>query len=131
MALSAAERRRAPGGGLLHGRAVELSKNSGMSPAVRTAPGSTRVRRAARAQAQPESGEQIHRRANSSGSGIFAGLVLTRERNWLRSPWFWAGGAIAFLIFLPNLVWNIQHQFPFLELQANIRRDGRDVALSP
>jgi hypothetical protein len=29
--------------------------------------------------------------------------------------------SIAFLIFLPNLLWNIQIHFPFLELQANIR----------
>jgi hypothetical protein len=64
------------------------------------------------------------------GFGLVAGLVLTRERRWLRSPWFWAGGAIAFLIFLPNLLWNIQHHFPFLEEQANIRRSGRDVSLS-
>jgi hypothetical protein len=65
------------------------------------------------------------------GFGIVAGLALTPERKWLRSPWFWAGGAIALLIFLPNLLWNIQNHFPFLELQANIRRNGRDVALSP
>jgi 4-amino-4-deoxy-L-arabinose transferase-like glycosyltransferase len=65
------------------------------------------------------------------GFGIVAGLALTRERRWLRSRWFWAGGAIAFLIFLPNLLWNIQNHFPFLELQANIRRSGRDVGLSP
>jgi hypothetical protein len=32
---------------------------------------------------------------------------------------------------LPNLIWNIQHHFPFLEEQANIRRSGRDVALGP
>ena len=38
---------------------------------------------------------------------------------------------MAFLIFLPNLLWNIHHHFPFLELQANIRRSGRDVSLSP
>jgi 4-amino-4-deoxy-L-arabinose transferase-like glycosyltransferase len=37
------------------------------------------------------------------GFGIVVGLALTRERRWLRSPWFWAGGATAFLIFLPNL----------------------------
>ena len=39
-------------------------------------------------------------------------------------------GALAFLLFLPNLLWNIQHHFPFLELQENIRRDGRNVSLS-
>lgn len=65
------------------------------------------------------------------GFGIVAGLVLTPERKWLRSPWLWAGGAIALVIFMPNLVWNIHNHFPFLELQANIRRSGRDVALSP
>lgn len=65
------------------------------------------------------------------GFGVALGLVLTRERRWLRSPWLWAGGAIAFLLFLPNLWWNVQHHFPFLELQANIRRNGRDVALPP
>ena len=65
------------------------------------------------------------------GFGIAAGLVFTRERRWLRSPWLWAGGGIAFLLFLPNLWWNIQHHFPFLELQRNIRRSGRDVPLSP
>ena len=65
------------------------------------------------------------------GFGVVAGLALTRERQWLRSPWFWAGGAIALLVFLPNMLWNVQNHFPFLELQANIRRSGRDVALSP
>jgi len=34
-------------------------------------------------------------------------------------------------VFPPNLIWNIQHHFPFLELQANIRRSGRNVDLSP
>lgn len=65
------------------------------------------------------------------GFGLVAGLVLTGERKWLRSPWLWAGGVIAVLIFLPNLLWNFQNHFPFLELQANIRRSLRDVALSP
>jgi 4-amino-4-deoxy-L-arabinose transferase-like glycosyltransferase len=65
------------------------------------------------------------------GFGIVAGLALTLERKWLRSSWLWSGGAIAFLIFLPNLLWNVQNHFPFLELQANIRQSGRDVALSP
>jgi len=65
------------------------------------------------------------------GFGIVAGLLLTKERRLLRSPWFWTAGLVAFLIFLPNLLWNVQHHFPFLELQQNIRRSGRDVALSP
>jgi 4-amino-4-deoxy-L-arabinose transferase-like glycosyltransferase len=65
------------------------------------------------------------------GFAVMAGLLLTRERRCFRSPWIWLGAAIALLLFLPNLIWNIQHHFPFLELQANIRADGRNVALSP
>ncbi len=63
------------------------------------------------------------------GAGIVVGLLLTPERRSLARPWIWIGGAIAFLIFLPNLLWNIQHHFPFLEIQANVRRSGRDVPL--
>jgi MFS family permease len=65
------------------------------------------------------------------GAGVFVGLLLTPQRNVFRSPWIWIGGAIALVIFLPNLLWNIQHHFPFIELQMNIRRSGRDVGLSP
>jgi 4-amino-4-deoxy-L-arabinose transferase-like glycosyltransferase len=64
------------------------------------------------------------------GFGLITGLLATPERKHLRSSWFWIGGAIAFAIFLPNLLWNIQHHFPFLELQENIRRDARNVSLS-
>ncbi|HEV3333843.1 MAG TPA: glycosyltransferase family 39 protein [Bryobacteraceae bacterium] len=65
------------------------------------------------------------------GAGLIVGLVLSPQRRALASPWIWIGGLIAFLLFLPNLLWNIQHHFPFLELQANIRRSGRDVPLGP
>ena len=65
------------------------------------------------------------------GAGIVLGLLLTPQRRQLVSPWLWIAGAIAFVIFLPNLLWNIQRHFPFLELQANIRRSGRDVPLTP
>jgi len=65
------------------------------------------------------------------GFGLVVGLVLSRQRRCFRSPWIWLGALIAVLIFLPNLVWNIQYHFPFLELQANIKRDGRNVVLGP
>jgi hypothetical protein len=56
---------------------------------------------------------------------------VTPRRRLLASTWVWIAGAIVFLMFLPNLLWNIQHHFPFLELQANIRHSGRDVPLTP
>ena len=65
------------------------------------------------------------------GCGIVAGLIATPERRRLRSPWLWLAGLLAFLLFLPNLLWNVQHHFPFLELQANIQRAHRNVDLPP
>jgi hypothetical protein len=64
------------------------------------------------------------------GAGVVAGLLLTEHRRMFLRPWIWLGGLIAFLIFLPNLMWNIDHHFPFLELMANIRRNGRNTPLS-
>jgi hypothetical protein len=63
------------------------------------------------------------------GAGMVLGMVLTSERRRLASRWLWVGGALAFLIFLPNLVWNIHRQFPFLVAHAAIQRSGRDVPL--
>ena len=65
------------------------------------------------------------------GFAILAGLMLTPERRLLRTPWFLAGGLLAGVVFLPNLLWNIEHGFPFLELQENIRQSGRNVSMRP
>jgi len=62
---------------------------------------------------------------------IVIGLLLTKHRRTLLNRWFWLGGLLAFLVFLPNLIWNIQNHWPFLELMHNIRATGRDVQLSP
>lgn len=64
------------------------------------------------------------------GVAITAGLLLTPQRQFFRTPWIWLAGLVAFLIFLPNLIWNFQHHFPFLKLQANIRRSGRNAHLT-
>lgn len=65
------------------------------------------------------------------GLGVVIGLLLTEERRFFTNKWIWLGGLAAFLIFLPNLIWNVQNHWPFLELIHNIKADGRDVALSP
>ena len=64
------------------------------------------------------------------GFAIVVGLLLTKQRSMLLNKWFWIGGAAAFLIFLPNLVWNMHNDWPFLQLIQNIRASGRDVRLS-
>src|SRR5262249_50715931 len=50
------------------------------------------------------------------GCGIVLGLVLTAQRRQIATREFWLGGAIAALIFLPNLIWNWQNDWPFLQL---------------
>ena len=62
-------------------------------------------------------------------ASIVAGLLLTPQRRVFLSKWIWLGGAAGFLIFLPNLLWNIHYQWPFLQLMQNIRAAGRDVVL--
>jgi hypothetical protein len=63
------------------------------------------------------------------GAGIVLGFLLTPQRRVFLNPWIWLGGVAAFLVFLPDLVWNIHHHWPFLELIHNIRVEGRDVVL--
>ncbi len=44
-------------------------------------------------------------------AGIVGGAVLTGARKYLASRWFWIGIGIAFVICVPNLVWQAQHDF--------------------
>lgn len=62
---------------------------------------------------------------------LIAGLLLTPQRRLLFTPWLLAGAAVALLVFLPNLIWNVEHHWPFLELMRNIRESGKDMILGP
>jgi hypothetical protein len=64
-------------------------------------------------------------------SGLFVGILLTPLRQSLSHRWFWIGSAVAAGVALPNFFWQWRHQFPFLQLMANVRRSGRDVSLPP
>jgi Dolichyl-phosphate-mannose-protein mannosyltransferase len=59
-------------------------------------------------------------------TGLVGGVVLTRARRYLASVWLYAGVGVALLIFLPNLVWQAQHQFMSLEFLRHIH--ARDVS---
>ncbi len=63
------------------------------------------------------------------GFGIVVGLLLTEQRRVFLNKWIWLGGLAAFLVFLPNLLWNVHYHWPFLELMRNIKAEGRDVVL--
>ena len=59
--------------------------------------------------------------------GLAAGVLLTGKWRWLKSPWLWAGAGIAFLIFLPNLIWLVQNKFIHLEFLVSIHE--RDIRI--
>jgi len=46
------------------------------------------------------------------GLGVVTWLLIDPAgRHWFRSPWLWAGGLVACLVFLPVLMWNEQHDW--------------------
>jgi 4-amino-4-deoxy-L-arabinose transferase-like glycosyltransferase len=51
--------------------------------------------------------------------GVVAGLLLAGQWRRMTTRDFWLGGAIAFAIFLPNLIWQVAHGFPTLEFMRN------------
>ena len=65
------------------------------------------------------------------GLGIVVGLLLTDQRRVFFNKWIWLGGLAAFLIFLPNLLWNLHYDWPFVQLIRAIRAEGRDIVLGP
>ncbi len=58
-------------------------------------------------------------------AGLVVAVLLTRTRKALRSPWLWGGVALALLIYLPNLIWQIQHDFISLDFLGAIH--ARDI----
>lgn len=60
-------------------------------------------------------------------ASIFIGLLLTDGRRYLLSRWLWIGVAVSLLVFLPNLIWQIQHGFISLDFLHHIH--DRDVRI--
>lgn len=58
-------------------------------------------------------------------AGLVVGVLATPARKQLASPWLWGGAALALLIFLPNLIWQIQHNFISLQFLSSIHQ--RDI----
>lgn len=56
------------------------------------------------------------------GFGLIVALLLTHQRKHLTSKYFWTSGILAFLIFLPHLIWQISTSWPTLEFMSNAQR---------
>jgi hypothetical protein len=61
--------------------------------------------------------------------GILVACALDRElRPELRTPWPWLAGLIALVMWIPNLVWQAQHDWPVFALSADIRDEYGGIA---
>jgi 4-amino-4-deoxy-L-arabinose transferase-like glycosyltransferase len=67
----------------------------------------------------------------SFGFAVTVALLLTHHRREFAHKWIWIAGAIALVLFLPNLIWQIRHHFPTIEDLENVRREGKNVVLGP
>jgi 4-amino-4-deoxy-L-arabinose transferase-like glycosyltransferase len=66
---------------------------------------------------------------------IVAALLFTDARRYLKSKWLWIGVAISILVWLPNLLWQVQHNFVSLDFLSHIHardiRQGRTTYFLP
>lgn len=63
--------------------------------------------------------------------GLLVGVLFSKLRRDLLRPWFWVGVIIATAIALPNFLWQMRWNFPFVQLLHAVRQGGRDVMLPP
>jgi len=63
-------------------------------------------------------------------AGLVAGVLLTRLRRHLLTPWPWLGAGLALLIFLPNLIWQAQNDWPSVQYTFN-HKAAQSVDFSP
>jgi hypothetical protein len=60
-------------------------------------------------------------------AGLVVGLLVTDARRYLTGKWLWYGAATSLLIFLPNLIWQVQDSFVSLDFLRYIH--ARDVRI--
>jgi len=53
------------------------------------------------------------------GFGTLAGILCTPRRRDLLRPWIWTGGAVAVLLVLPHVLWEVRLGFPSAEFIHN------------
>jgi hypothetical protein len=56
-------------------------------------------------------------------AGLVVGLLFSAKRRQLARPWLWAGGALALLLFLPHLLWQVENGWPTADFVATARAE--------
>ncbi len=62
---------------------------------------------------------------------LAVGILATSQRRLIATRWFWIAAALAFLIALPNAVWQYVHNFPTLEDLRRVKELHKNVELPP
>lgn len=60
------------------------------------------------------------------GAAMAVAVILNRRWDLIRNRWLWLGMGVAFLIWMPNLVWQATHGWPQLEMAGIIARRSGD-----
>lgn len=53
------------------------------------------------------------------GFAVIVGMILAGDWKYMRTKWFWLGGLLSFVIFLPNVIWEARHNWPQIEVVSN------------
>jgi 4-amino-4-deoxy-L-arabinose transferase-like glycosyltransferase len=56
--------------------------------------------------------------------GLLAGVVVAGPRRLLRDPYVWAGAAIGLVLWSPWIVWQIDHDWPQIDVSRSIAEGG-------
>jgi 4-amino-4-deoxy-L-arabinose transferase-like glycosyltransferase len=56
--------------------------------------------------------------------GLAIGVALAGPRRLLRSPWVWAGAALALVLWAPWLIWQTDHGWPQVDVSREIAAGG-------
>lgn len=64
------------------------------------------------------------------GFALVVGLLVSGQAHLFRSKWIWIGAAIAFAIFLPNLLWEARHGWPQIQVVRNAQ-EFKNIQISP
>lgn len=64
------------------------------------------------------------------GFALLVSILLTPQRKIILNKWFWIAGAVAFIIAVPNIVWQMTHDWATLEFMQNAQQ-WKNTPLSP
>jgi hypothetical protein len=62
--------------------------------------------------------------------GLTLGLIMSRRTGSIRSPWFWAGAALASAIWMPDIIWNARHHWAAIQMLKSLHQENSGAGAS-